>query len=94
MQISGINALSNTLQTTSKLSAAPGFGDMLTQAIEKASQLEATAQQGGMQLAAGEATDIHQVMLATEKAELALQLTLAVRNKVLEAYQEIMRMPV
>ena len=45
-------------------------------------------------LAAGQVEDISQVVVAAEKADIALQLTLAVRNKAVEAYQEIMRMQV
>lgn len=94
MQINGIGARTNAPRPIGNQSTAPGFGQMLAQAIEDVSQLEAAAQQGSMQLAAGEVTDFHQVTLMAEKAELALNLTLAVRNKVLDAYQEIMRMPV
>ncbi len=42
--------------------------------------------------ALGEDVELHQVMIAAEEANLALQLTVQVRNKVIEAYQEIMRM--
>jgi flagellar hook-basal body complex protein FliE len=45
-------------------------------------------------LAAGEVRDIHQVMIAVEQVNIALQLTMQVRNKVIESYQEIMRMQV
>lgn len=45
-------------------------------------------------LAVGEVTDIHQVMIAAEKANIALQLTISIRNQVIEAYQEIGRMQI
>ena len=48
----------------------------------------------GAKLAAGELEDISQAVVASEKADIALQLTLQVRNKVVDAYQEIMRMQV
>ena len=48
----------------------------------------------GAALAAGQVEDISQVVIAAEKADIAVQLTLAVRNKAVEAYQEIMRMQV
>ncbi|MGB3261796.1 flagellar hook-basal body complex protein FliE, partial [Paenisporosarcina sp.] len=44
------------------------------------------------QLVTGEVKDIHEVMIASQKASLSLQLTVQVRNKVVEAYQEVMRM--
>jgi flagellar hook-basal body complex protein FliE len=46
------------------------------------------------QLATGELTDIHTYMAAATKAELAVQMTVAIRDKAVEAYQEIMRMQV
>lgn len=70
------------------------FGEWLKQALAKVSAAELDAQTAGLALAAGEDVELHQVMLATEKANLMLQLTLQVRNKVLEAYQEIMRLQV
>ena len=42
----------------------------------------------------GKPVDLHQVMIAAEQAGLALQLTVQVRNKIIEAYQEISRMQV
>ena len=43
-------------------------------------------------LITGEVEDLHQVMIAAQKASITLDLTIQVRNKVVEAYQEIMRM--
>ena len=45
-------------------------------------------------LATGKIEDISQVTIAAEKASIALQLTMQVRNKVMDAYQEVMRMQV
>ncbi len=70
------------------------FGDLLKQAIGDVNQLQLQAEQAGLDLAAGNVTDLHQVMIMTEKANLALELAIQVRNKVIDAYQEIMRMPV
>lgn len=70
-----------------------GFGDFLRQALSRVEAVQREAARQGQQLAAGSVQDIAQVMIASEKATLSLQLTIAVRNKVLEAYQEIMRMP-
>ena len=46
------------------------------------------------QLALGEAENLHQVMIALEKAKTSFELTVQVRNKLLEAYQDIMRMQI
>ncbi|MHB8926055.1 MAG: flagellar hook-basal body complex protein FliE [Bacillota bacterium] len=82
--------------TANKDAATGGssFADLLNQAIGDVNQMQLQAEQAGMDLAAGKVTDLHQVMITTEKANLALQLAIQVRNKVIEAYQEIMRMPV
>ena len=45
-------------------------------------------------LAKGEVEDVHDVMIAVEKANIAMELMLEIRNKIVEAYQEVMRMPV
>lgn len=79
---------------TSPNGANTSFGDMLSRAIESVNQYELEAERASLLLASGEITDIHTVTIAAQKAELALDLTLAVRNKVLESYQEIMRMQV
>ena len=68
------------------------FGDYLNNAISQVNDLQQQSVVSGEKLATGEADDLHQVMIATEKADLAFQLTVQIRNKVLDAYQEIMRM--
>jgi len=74
--------------------SAGDFGKLFADLISKLSALQADADRLAAGLAAGEAVDIHEVMLALEKASLGLQLALQVRNKVVEAYQEIMRMQI
>ena len=66
----------------------------LTNAIEQLDQSQKTADTGINQLVAGEPVDLHQVMLQMEESMLKLNLALQVRNKVIEAYQEIQRMQV
>lgn len=70
------------------------FGDFLRLALAKVEQSQTDASRAAQQLATGEIKDVAEVMIASEKASLSLQLTIQVRNKLLEAYQEIMRMPV
>jgi flagellar hook-basal body complex protein FliE len=74
--------------------AANDFGQFLAEALGKVEQAQQEAAVAAERLATGEIKDIAEVTIASEKATLALQLTVQVRNKVLEAYQEIMRMPV
>jgi flagellar hook-basal body complex protein FliE len=70
------------------------FSNLLEEAISKVNTLQNKADQMMEKLATGEVKDLHQVMIALEEANLALQLTLQIRNKVVEAYQEIMRMQI
>lgn len=68
------------------------FGQFLSEAIDNVNKLQKNSEQASLDLAAGKVQDVSDVMIATEKATVALQLTMQVRNKVLDAYQEVMRM--
>jgi flagellar hook-basal body complex protein FliE len=70
------------------------FSSVLNQALQNVNQVHLAADADAQKLAAGEEVDIHQVMIGMEKANVAFGLTLQVRNKLVEAYQEIMRMQV
>lgn len=70
------------------------FGDYLQGELNNVNDLAKESDKMSKALAAGQVDDISQVIVAAEKADIALQLTLAVRNKAVEAYQEIMRMQV
>ena len=70
------------------------FGAYLTDALQKTNDLEIQSGKLNAALAAGQIEDVSQVVIASEKADIALQLTLQVRNKAIDAYQEIMRMQV
>lgn len=67
------------------------FADVLSNALEDVNRLQQTANVAVERLAKGEDIDVHQVMIAMEQANTALQLTLQVRNKLVDAYTEIMR---
>lgn len=67
------------------------FAEMLNDALTSVEQQEKQVQALNMQFMAGQPVDVHDIMIAAEKAQLGLQLTVQVRNKVVEAYQEIMR---
>jgi flagellar hook-basal body complex protein FliE len=70
------------------------FSSVLSQALQDVNQVHLAADAGAQKLVAGEEVDIHSVMIGMEKADVAFGLTLQVRNKLVEAYQEIMRMQV
>lgn len=70
------------------------FGDYLKSALNSVNQLQTDSTQIGIDFAAGKTDNIHEVMIAGEKADIAMQLTMQIRNKVVEAYNEIMRMQI
>jgi flagellar hook-basal body complex protein FliE len=73
--------------------AAGGFGDMLGDLIEGVEETtkEANGAVGNMLNKTG---DVHDAMIALHEAEVSLQLTVQIRNKLVNAYQDIMRMPI
>lgn len=77
-------------------SGDPGvsFGDMVKHAASQVNKLQSQADTAAVGLATGDVEDVHRAMIAMQKAKLSLDLTIQVRNKVIEAYQEIMRMQV
>lgn len=70
------------------------FKDLLKQNINKVNNMQLDANQVTEDFALGKTDNIHQVMIAGEKAETSMKLTTAVQNKVIDAYKEIMRLQV
>lgn len=70
------------------------FGTYLKDALSEVNALQIASDKQNQLLAAGEVSDVSQVIVAGQKAEIALQLTLQMRNRAVAAYQEIMRMQV
>jgi flagellar hook-basal body complex protein FliE len=70
------------------------FSDYLNQALNSTNELLVNAEKLADDFAAGRTDNIHDVTLAAEKADLALQFTMQVRNKIMDAYAEIMRMQI
>ena len=75
-----------------KASNAPPFSEVLKTGILKVSQLQNEADNMTNRLALGELEDISQVSIAVEKAELALRLMVQIRDKMVDAYNQISRM--
>lgn len=73
-------------------SAGSNFADTLTQALSSVNATQAKASQISEAYERGEVADVAQVMLARQEAGLAFEATLQVRNKLLSAYQDVMRM--
>jgi flagellar hook-basal body complex protein FliE len=70
------------------------FADLFWKALDKVDDLQQQADHSVRDLAAGRQKDIHQTMIAMEKAEISFQLMMKVRNKIIAAYEEIMRMSI
>jgi len=70
------------------------FSKILMEQLKEVDKLEKEADELTQKFLIGEIQDLHQVTIAAEKANLALQLTVQVRNKLLEAYQELSRMQI
>ena len=71
-----------------------GFLDALEKSMGEANQSQLDADQSIKEIVAGKGKNIHETMLQIQKAELNLKTMMQVRNKILEAYKEIMRMQV
>lgn len=96
MRIDGVgNGLSAKLPGIGQTERAQSsFGETVKKTLSEVNGLQAEADQLANKLASGDAVEIHQAMIAMQKASTALQFTIQVRNRIIEAYQEIMRMQV
>jgi flagellar hook-basal body complex protein FliE len=70
----------------------PTFGAILEQAVHRVVDLENQSQQKIDRFLRGEDQELHDLMLSTQRAGMAFDMLLQVRNKVVQAYQEVMRM--
>jgi flagellar hook-basal body complex protein FliE len=70
------------------------FANQLQQAINEVNDLQKTREEMVEGMVSGEVTEVHDVMIAAKESQMAFELLLEVRNKLLESYQEIMRMQV
>ena len=93
MEIAAGGALSSIGDNSAVLaaSAAP-FADLLTEAVGEVQHLEQQASVAIKGLISGRGVDVHEAMIAAQKAGMGFELVLAVRNKALAAYQQVMGM--
>ena len=100
MEVQALQMTPVTMRATSHLGETiekpeeKSYGTYLKDALSEVNQLQLASDEQNKLLAAGEVSDISQVVVAGQKAEIALQLTLQLRNRAVSAYQEIMRMQV
>ena len=87
------SSIASSLQSPQdKVGSVAPFSDLITDAIGQVSQLQEQADTEVRGLMTGAGVDVHQAMIATEKASMAFELALAVRNKAVQAYQSVMGM--
>lgn len=94
------SALAGSLAATAPASAAKpqpvsgeDFAAALGRGLDHVSQLQQTADSLAVQAATGDLQDVHDYTIAATQAQLATELTVAVRNKAVEAFNDVMRMP-
>lgn len=105
IQSVGLRAYTNALQNFSKAekkmqdagigqakAQESDFGEVLKGSLEKVNTLQSERSKLVTSFAAGENQNVHELMIAMQKAGLAMNMTSAVRNKVIEAYKELSRM--
>jgi flagellar hook-basal body complex protein FliE len=72
----------------------PGFKETLMDSIHEVNNLQTKAHSAMENLATGKANNLHETMVAIQKAEISFKMMMQVRNKIMNAYQEVMRMQV
>ena len=70
------------------------FSDLLRKSVDNVNQMQVEADTAVKELVAGRSKNIHETMLAVERADISLKLMMQVRNKIIDAYREVMRMQV
>jgi len=73
---------------------ANGSGNFFEELVSKVGDLQSQADSKIKNMVTGESRELHEVMLSVEKANISFQFLTQVRNRAMEAYQEIMKMPV
>jgi flagellar hook-basal body complex protein FliE len=91
LPVSGIT-LPDAIRPAGQSSSGGAFQDVLSGAIQKVESFSQNASASVERFLSGENEEIHTTILATQQAELSMDLFLQARNKVVSAYQEIMRM--
>ncbi|PAB61276.1 flagellar hook-basal body complex protein FliE [Anaeromicrobium sediminis] len=85
---------SNDLENKKSNKISADFGNYFKDYLNKVNEYEAQSQELEKKAAVGELDNIHEVMIAAQKSEVALGFMIEVKNKVLDAYKEIMRLQV
>ncbi len=93
--VNNISSLLNVLNTTGSSTTentGTNFSDFLKDTIGQVEDVQTKNDVNSLQLLSGQSTDIHTSLITAQKAELTFNLAVQVRNKVIDAYNEVMRM--
>ena len=90
----GIGKTFPEIGTSKASSLVEGAGKFFSELVSKVNDLQTQSDKSIQELASGENKNLHEVMISMEKASISFQFMSSVRNKALEAYQEVMRMQV
>lgn len=91
----GNSGIGNPLQTgKNSAHGSASFGDLLTEALADTNKLQQQSNEAVQKLLAGEVQDVHTALIAVQKADLSFQMMMQVKNKLVAAYEEVMRMQV
>jgi len=93
-KINGLQNLPNAASTsnTQNMKSDSDFGKILSDAIKSVNDEQKSVEQLSDDFAQGKVSNIHELVVEAEKASISLRLTVEVRNKIVDAYREIMRM--
>ena len=87
-----VSITGNLLPATGQQAAPAPFSDLLTDAVGQVNELQDQARAAVDGLMTGSGVDVHEAMIAEQKADMGFELALSVRNKAVAAYQQVMSM--
>ncbi len=94
VELNSRKTFENEFPTLSERESTQSFGDFLSESISKVNSLQSDANVAMQKLASGESKNIHETLLAVERADIAFKQMNQIRLKVIDAYKEIMKMQV
>jgi len=94
MQLLNTEPLKGSSNRLKEMGSGGSFEDIMTEALRTAGQKDAVDKGSSLELLMGESDDLSGLLIDAQKAELSLQLALQIRNKIIDAYNEVLRMSV
>lgn len=91
--LGGVSKPSGVSRAATAAAGADGFGDALAGLLASVDESAGDANTAVANMVQGTG-DVHEAMIALQRAETTLQLTVQIRNKLVQAYQDVMRMPI